>query len=251
MELHLLDKEDVLTPKNRKKDKEYIEKVVIKKKPEKPEKPIRIIRIKYYQKISLPFMENGKLDHKDIFAVDRGLDDLLKALYYNTNIQGTISPPGCIFVEKDNRMGSNNKFIFIDINRDEFFILKRQMENHTTIQEYNKGEFSILEGKRSSLSETFNIPRIRKEIYEDKEHRISDTNIIIMREKLREELKDKFRPYHSYEDERIDNMKENELIALKKLSKRKMEIEYEKIKSVKKLLWKIIMKNYYIKNYYN
>ncbi len=109
MVLSPVNEEDTLNSKGRKaKAKGEAEKVVAKKK---PEKPIRILRIKYHEKISLPFMQNGKLEHKDVFAVDRGLEDLLKSLYYNTNIQGMIAPHDCIFVEKDNRIGSNDKFI--------------------------------------------------------------------------------------------------------------------------------------------
>ncbi len=196
-----------------------------------------MLRIKYYGKVSLPFMYNGKMEHKDIFAVNRGLEDLLKALYYRTDIQGMIAPPDCIFVEKDDRMGSNDKFIFVNISTNEFYALKRQLENHTTIVTFNKGEFSILDGKRSSLAETFDIPRISREwIGAEHRHEISDTNVILMRVRLREELKDDLRPYHSYTDDQIDNMKESELIALKKLSSRKMAIENKKRKKIKKLL---------------
>ena len=203
----------------------------------KPEKPIRIVRIKYYQKISVPCVQSGggKVGQKDAFAVDRSLEDLLKALYYNTGIQKTIVPD-CIFVEKDDRMGSNNKFIFIEINRGEFDILKRQLENHTTVSAYNRGELLIMEGKRSSLAETLNMPRIWKSGWEERGRQISDTNVILMRARLREELKDVLAPYHSYTDEQIDSMKESELIALKKLSNRKMAIENKKRKKVKKLL---------------
>lgn len=208
-----------------------------KKKPGKPEKHVRVLRIKYYSRITFPFMENGKVGQREAFAVDRSLEDLLKALYYNAGIQGNIAPPGCIFVEKDDRMGSNDKFIFANIGTNEFYALKKQLENHTTICAFNKGEFSILDGKRSSLAETFNIPRISREwTGTERRHEISDTNVILMRARLREELKDDLRPYHSYTDDQIDGMKESELIALKKLSSRKMAIENKKRKKIKKLL---------------
>ena len=238
-DIPLVNEDDMIS--SRKKEKEYKEKgetrrVTFEKK--KPEKPIRIIRIKYYQKISLPFAQSGdgKIGQKEAFAVDRSLEDLLKALYYNTRIQGTIAPSDCIFVEKDNRMGSNDKFIFIEISREEFGILKRQLENHTTVCAYNKGEILIMDGKRSNLAETFNIPRIWKGKWEEGGRQISDTNVILMRARLREELKDVLAPYHPYTDEQIDTMKESELIALKKLSSRKMAIENKKRKKVKKLL---------------
>jgi hypothetical protein len=151
----------------------------------KPEKPIRVLRIKYYSRITFPFMENGKVGQKEAFAVERSLEDLLKALYYNAGIQGTIAPPDCIFVEKDNRMGSNDKFIFINIGTNEFYALKRQLENHTTICAFNKGEFSILDGKMSSLSEMYRIPRIWKNNDKSESLKISDTNVILMRARLR------------------------------------------------------------------
>jgi len=157
--LHAVNESDVV--KGKKKDTvEYAggyRKAIVRKK---KEKPIRVLRIKHYGKVNLPIMESGKLGYKEVFAVNRGLESLLKELYYNTDIQGMIAPPDCIFVEKDNRMGANNKFIFIDISRDEFHILKRQMENHTTIYSFNKGEFIITEGSRAYLSETFDMPRI-------------------------------------------------------------------------------------------
>ncbi len=204
----------------------------------KPEKPIRILRIKYYSRVTFPFMENGKVGHKDAFAVDRSLEDLLKSLYYNTGIQSHIAPPDCIFIEKDDRMGANDKFLFVDISTNEFYTLKKQLENHTTIVALNKGEFSILDGKRSSLAETFDIPRIWKGKGTELEVRreISDTNVILMRARLRQELKDELNPYHSYTDDQIDIMKESELIALKRLAGRKMAIENKKRKKIKKLL---------------
>ncbi len=207
-----------------------------KKKPGKPEKPIRVLRIKYYSRITFPFMDNGKVGQKEAFAVDRSIEDLLKALYLDTGIQGNIAPPDCIFVKKDGRMGSNDKFIFINIGTNEFYTLKRQMENHTTICAFNKGEFSILDGKISSLSEMYRMPRIWKNSDKSELPKISDTNVILMRARLREELKDELSPYHSYTDDQIDSMKESELIALKKLSSRKMAIENKKRKKIKKLL---------------
>lgn len=206
-----------------------------KKRPDKPEKPIRVLRIKYYSRITFPFMGNGKVGQKEAFAVDRSIEDLLKALCYNTGIQRNVAPPDCIFVEKGDRMGSNDKFIFVNIGTNEFYTLKRQLENHTTICAFNKGEFSILDGKVSSLSEMYRMPRIWKGT-DTFRREISDTNVIIMRAKLREELKDELCPYHSYTDDQIDNMKESELIALKKLSSRKMAIENKKRKKIKKLL---------------
>ena len=137
-------------------EKKYKE-ITIKKK---REKPVRILRIKHYGKIELPFMDGKKLEHKVAYAVNRGLDDLLKALYYNTNIRGSLVPDDCIFVEKDDRIGATDKFIFIEISRDEFYILKRELENSCTIYSYNKGEFIITEGRRSYLEETWNMPRI-------------------------------------------------------------------------------------------
>lgn len=235
-DIPLVSEDDMIS--SRKKDKEYKEKGEIRRvDKKKPEKPIRVLRIKYYQKISLSCLQSGdgKIGQKEAFAVDRSLEDLLNALYYNTGIQGTIASPDCIFVEKDNRMGSNNKFIFIEISRGEFDILKRQLENHTTVCAYNKGELLVMEGKRSSLAETLNMPRIWKST-EESRREISDTNVILMRARLREELKDILAPYHSYTDEQIDTMKESELIALKKLSSRKMAIENKKKKKVKKLL---------------
>lgn len=208
----------------------------VSKKKSQLEKPIRIIRIKYYSKIMSSFMEDGKIGQKEVFAVDRSLNELLKALYYNTGMQGDVTPPDCIFVEKDNRMGSNNKFIFLEISKEEFEILKRQLENHTTIYAYNKGEFLIMEGKRSSLAETLDMPRIWKGDSTNTKREISDTNIILMRARLREKLKTELSAYHSYTDEQIDCMKEGELTALKKLSSRKMAIENKKRKKMGKLL---------------
>ena len=234
-DIPLVSEDDMVSSSRReKRDKGETKRIVDKKK---PEKPVRILRIKYYQKISLSCIQggDGNIGQKDVFAVDRGLDDLLKALYYYTGIQGNITPPNCILVEKDNRMGSNDKFIFINIGTNEFYILKRQLENHMTICAFNKGEFSILDGKISSLSETFNVPRIWKDM-EERERQISDTNVLLMRARLREELKDVLAPYHSYTDEQIDAMKESELIALKKLSNRKMIVDNKKRKKIKKLL---------------
>lgn len=245
LDIPLVSEDDMVSSRKRDKtdkgDNRYIDKengetrrVNYKKR---PEKPIRVLRIKYYSRITFPFMENGKVGQKEAFAVDRGLEDLLKSLYYNTGIQMNIAPPGCIFVEKDDRMGSNDKFIFVNIGTNEFYTLKRQLENHTTICAFNKGEFSILDGKRSSLAETFNMPRISIEwTGKERKHEISDTNVILMRARLREELKDDLRPYHSYTDDQIDGMKENELIALKKLTSRKMAIDNEKRKKIEKLL---------------
>lgn len=239
-DIPLVSEDDMISSKKRDIDTEKggTRRVTFdKKKPGKPEKPVRVLRIKYYSRITFPFMENGKVGQKEAFAVDRSLEDILKALYYNAGIQGNIAPPGCIFVQKDDRMGSNDKFIFVNISTNEFYTLKRQLENHTTICAFNKGEFSILDGKRSSLAETFDMPRISRE-WTGAEHRheISDTNVILMRARLREELKDDLSPYHSYTDDQIDSMKESELIALKKLSSRKMAIENKKRKKIKKLL---------------
>lgn len=125
----------------------------------KPEKPVLVVRIKYYEKLSLDHMKNSKSDKKDIFAVNRGLEDLLKALYYNTQFE-MVPPADCIYVEKDNRMGSTDKYIFIDINKEEAKILKRQLENPTVIYAYNKGELLISEGRRSYLSDVWGAPRI-------------------------------------------------------------------------------------------
>lgn len=246
----LVSEDDMISPKKRDRnidkdiDKGDIRRTTVSRK--KTEKPIRILRLRYYQKMSLRCaQEDGDIGKKEVFAVDRSLEDLLKSLYYNTGIQGMVVMAGCISVEKDDRMSCNDKFIFIEIDRNDFGILKRQLDNHVTIAAYNKGEFSILDGKRSSLYETFDIPRIwrggRDEKYgmdgkdEDGERHISDTNVIMMRERLREELKE-LGMYHSYSDEQIDTMKENELIRLKRFSKRKMFIEQEKIKNIKKLL---------------
>jgi len=235
--LPLVDKDDVVSSRKKESLDTEKNKTVTKKK---PEKPVRILRIRYYQKLFLPYTQDGKLEKKEIFAVNRGLEDLLKELYCNTNIQGMSAPLDCIFVEKDKRIGANDKFIFLQITTNEFFILKRQLENHTTIYAYNKGEFSILDGKMSFLSETWNIPRIwkednRKDGKKDN-NQISETNVIIKRQKLREELKDKFRSYHSYEDEDIDNMKNVELIELKRLVNKKVEIENKNRKFFKELL---------------
>lgn len=234
-DIPLVSEDDMISSRRIEKEEKGETRRIVDKK--KPEKPVRILRIKYYQKMSLACAQGGegKVGQKEVFAVDRGLEDLLKALYYNTNIQGITAMADCIFVEKDNRMGSNDKFIFVEINRGEFDILKRQLENHTTISAYNRGELLIMEGKRSSLSENLDMPRIWKG---SEEHRreISDTNVILMRARLREELKYELSGYHSYTDEQIDAMKESELIALKKLASRKMAIDTEKRKKMEKLL---------------
>lgn len=157
--ISLVDADDMVSSPNKKKDEEEKdkEKTITKKK---KEKPIRILRVKHHGKIILPFMDGVKLGHKEAYAVNRGLDDLLRALYYNTNIRGGIIPDDCIFVERDDRIGATDKFIFIEISKDEFPILKRQLENHTTTYAYNKGEFIVTEGRRSYLEETWNMPRI-------------------------------------------------------------------------------------------
>lgn len=233
--LPLVDKDDIVS--SRKNLEVGKDKTSIKKK---PEKPVRILRIRYHQKIFLPYMQDGKLEQKEIFAVNRGLEDLLKELYFNTNIQGMSAPLDCIFVEKDNRMGANDKFIFLQISTNEFYILKKQLENPTTIYSYNKGELSILDGRMSSLSETWNIPKLWKEDSRKdnrkEEKQISETNVIIMRQKLREELKDKYSAYHSYTDEEIDNMKNIELLELKRLVNKKVEIENKNRKFYRELL---------------
>lgn len=243
MTISLVSEDDMVSPKKKDTDK-YIDKDIDKEKggtrrvasyKKKPEKPVRVLRIKYYSRIKIPFMENGKVEQKDAFAVDRSLEDLLKALYYNAGVQGDIAPSGCIFVEKDNKMGSNDKFIFINIGTNDFYTLKRQLENHTTICAFNKGEFSVLDGKISSLSETYNMPRVWKGT-DTSRREISDTNVFVMRAKLREELKDELCSYHSYTDDQIDHMTENELIALKKLASRKLAIDNKKRKKIKKLL---------------
>ena len=114
MAIPLVRKEDVIPPKSKDKTIEYSRnKIGIQGVKKRTERPIRIIRIRYYEKISLPFMQDGKLEHKDAFAVNRGLEDLLKALGYNTNIQGTTTSHDCILVEKGNRMGIGDKFLFI------------------------------------------------------------------------------------------------------------------------------------------
>ncbi len=235
MAIPLIDKEDVLSHSKKEKYENRSnrsKRVIIKK-----EKPIRVIRIKFYEKISLPHMREGKMEYLDAFAIDRSLEDLLKAFHCSASIQGMITPPGCIFVEKDYRMGNNNKFIFLELNISEFGILKKEMENYRTIQGYNKGEFIIMEGGRKSLSETFDMPRIVKYGTEDlKDFEISDKNKIIARENLRQELKDKFSHYHSYNSERIDNMSEKELIELKKLVNEKIKIENRKRKVLKEFL---------------
>ncbi len=233
MEIPLVNKEDVIISRGvnrsieKSREKENVGESSSKKRTEKPEKPVRILRIRYYEKIYLPFMQDGKLEHRDAFAVNRSLEDLLKALGYNTKIQGTVTSCDCIIVEKGNRMGISDKFIFIDIGTNDFYVLKKQMENHTTICAFNQGEFIILDGKRSSLTETFDIPKTWNESKDRKDltRSVSDTNKLVMRERLRNELKGIFKPYHSYDDEQIDRMKEPELIELKRLASRKMDMD--------------------------
>lgn len=227
MAIPLVNKEDVIVTRctgsdsaKRPKEKENIGTTVAKKK---SEKPVRILRIRYYEKLSLPFAKNGKLEQVDVVAVNRGLGDLLKDLGYNINIHGTTTSHDCILVEKGSKMGIGNKFIFVDIGTNDFYTLKKQMENHTTVCAYNQGEFMILDGKRTSLNETFNIPKTWKDKDNDNgKVNISDTNKLVLREKLRSELKGTLKPYHSYEDDQIDRMKESELVQLKKLASRKM-----------------------------
>jgi len=236
MAIPLVRKEDVIPPKSKDKTIEYSRnKIGIQGVKKRTERPIRIIRIRYYEKISLPFMQDGKLEHKDAFAVNRGLEDLLKALGYNTNIQGTTTSHDCILVEKGNRMGIGDKFLFIEIGANDFYILKKQMENHTTICAYNQGEFMILDGKRSWLSETFDIPKILKE-ENNAIKKISDKNKIVILERLRYEIKDELRRYHLYDNEEIDKMTEKELINLKRLINRKVDIEDRNRKFYKDLL---------------
>jgi len=239
MAIPLVSEDDVIVPRSREKkiEKEKIGRTIIKKK---PERPVRIIRIRYYEKISLPFMQDDKLEHKDTFAVNRSLEDLLKAFGFNTKLQGTITSHDCIIVEKGSRMGANDKFLFIDVGSSEFYTLKKQMENHTTICAFNQGEFIILDGKRSSLTETFDIPKILKEGRGDREKREdtinSDNNKMGTIEILRKKLKEDFRQYHLYDDERIDRMTEQDLLELKRLVNRKIEIENKNRKFYKDLL---------------
>lgn len=252
MAIPLVRKEDVVAPRSREKvtegpkEKENVGKTVVKKK---IERPVRILRIKYYEKISLPFMGDGKLEHVDVFAVNRGLEDLLKALGYNTRTKGTITAHDCIVVEKGGKMGVGNKFLFVDIGTNDFYTLKKQMENYTTMCAFNHGEFMILDGKRSSLTEMYDIPKTAhaRQSYKDKdEDKGKDKRSDILRcqlagqlalsEILKNELKGIFKPYHSYEDDQIDRMKEPELVHLKKLANRKMETEKENIKFYKDLL---------------
>jgi hypothetical protein len=232
MTIPLVDKEDVVDPRNRERK---VEKYDIKEKEnagrsyrlvtkKKSEKPVRILRIRYYEKISLSFMQDGKLEHRDAFAVNRGLEDLLKSLGYNTKIKGTITSHDCFIVERGDKMGVGNKFLFVDIGTNDFYTLKKQMENYTTVCAFNQGEFMILDGKRSSLTETFDIPKKLKEEH-DHDVSVSVTNNLSIREILRNELKGLFRPYHLYEDEQIDRMKEPELKHLKRLANRKRDIE--------------------------
>lgn len=233
MVIPLVSEDDVISPRKRERtvEKEKIGKTIIKKK---SERPVRILRIRYYEKISLPFMQDGKLESKDAFAVNRSLEDLLKAFGFNTRMKGTITSHDCIIVEKGSRMGANNKFLFVDIGTNDFYTLKKQMENHTTICAFNQGEFAILDGKRSSLTETFDIPNILKEEHEDMAY--SDKNKIATMEILRKKLKDDFRQYHLYDDERIDRMTEQDLLELKRLVNRKIEIENQNRKFYKDLL---------------
>jgi hypothetical protein len=240
MAIPLVNKEDVVAPRSRDKaieglkEKENIGKTVVKKK---IEKPVRILRIKYYEKISLPFMGDGRLEHVDVFAVNRGLEDLLKALGYNTRTKGTITAHDCIIVEKGSKMGVGNKFLFVDIGTNDFYTLKKQMENYTTMCAFNHGEFMILDGKRSSLTEMYDIPKTAQVQHSDKD---TSSNIshgqLALSEILKNELKGIFKPYHSYEDDQIDRMKEPELIHLKKLASRKMDIEKENRKFYQDLL---------------
>jgi len=226
MTLDLVDEKDVIAPRGRNKTKEKdrekdnVGRVVIKKK---PERPVRILRIRYYQKISLLFMQ-GDTEYRDAFAVDRSLEDLLRELGYNTTTKGVATSHDYVLVEKGSKMGANNKFLFVEIGTNDFYTLKKQMENHTTICGYNKGEFIILDGKRSSLAETFDIPKIWKEPLGN-DAQVPDKNVLTGMERLRDELKGDLKPYHSYEDEQIDRMKDPELIRLKQLANRKIKIE--------------------------
>ena len=245
--LTLISEEDVVSTRGtrgtrgRKTVGEYgdKEKLVIKKK---KEKPVRILRIKYYDKTTCKFMEDGKLEYKEVFAVSRGLEDLLKELYYNTNINGIVAPPDCIFVEKDDRIGANDKFLFVEIRMNEFHILKKEMENYRTIYAYNKGEFIIIEGTKTGLSETFDMPNIWRrqgEIIGNENDRIFGSIAEVpragIRKQLIEELKDRFRSYHPYTDEEIDKMKNGELIETKRLVNQKIKIENTKRKKFEKV----------------
>jgi hypothetical protein len=233
MAIPLVNANDVISPRSRERtiEKENIGKTIIKKK---PERPVRILRIRYYEKISLPFMQDDKLASKDAFAVNRSLEDLLKAFGFNTKIKGTITSHDCIVVEKGSRMGANEKFLFIDIGTNDFYTLKKQMENHTTICAFNQGEFIILDGRRSSLTETFDIPKKLKEEVKDT---ISHGNSKIdATEILRKKLKDDFRQYHLYEDERIDRMTGQDLLELKRIVNRKIEKKNMNRKFYKDLL---------------
>lgn len=233
MAIPLVNKEDVIvargtgrdgTKKPKEKENIGIGTTVVKKK---SEKPVRILRIRYYEKLSLNVAKGGIIEKVDVVAVNRGLGDLLKDLGYNIDIKGSTTSHDCMLVEKGGKMGIGHKYIFVDIGANDFYTLKKQMENHTTICAYNQGEFMILDGKRSSLTETFDIPKTWKgedrEKDNDEKVKISDTNKLVLREKLRSELKGKLKQYHSYEDDQIDMMKESELIQLKKLASRKME----------------------------
>jgi hypothetical protein len=240
MTIPLVNKEDVVISRSRDKtterpkEKENVWKTVVKKK---IEKSVRILRIKYYEKMSLPFMGDGRLEYVDAFAVNRGLEDLLKALGYNTKTKGTITAHDCIVVEKGGKMGVGNKFLFVDIGINDFYTLKKQMENYTTMCAFNHGEFMILDGKRSSLTETYDIP---KTVQAQQNDRDTSSNMshsqLALSEILKNELKGIFKPYHLYEDDQIDRMKEPELVHLKKLASRKMEIEKENRKFYKDLL---------------
>lgn len=230
--LPLVDKDDVVSSRKKENIDPGKEKIIVKKR---PEKPVRILRIRYYQKILLPYAQDGKIEQKEIFAVNRGLEDLLKELCFNTKIEGMNAPPDCIFIEKEDRIGTNNKFLFVQIRTNEFYTLKRQLENPTTIYSYNKGELSILDGRISSLSETWNIPKLWKE-NNRKDGRRDEDQIIEKDALLREELKDEYRAYHSYEDEDIDKMKSVALIELKRFVNKKVEIENKNRKLFKELL---------------
>lgn len=231
--LTLISADDVISSHDKKKNIEKdFGRIVVKRK---KEKPIRVLRVRHYGKTIFQSMDGCKIVNKDAFAVNRGLESLLKELCHNTNINGYVVPDGCILVEKDDRMGVGNKFIFIEISREEFPILKRQLENHTTTCAFNMGEFSILEGGMSYLNETWDMPRIWK-ADNNKNNKISDSNKIVAMEKLRCELKDRFRPYHSKSDEDIDNMSDRELLEIKKLANEKMKIENRKRRMIEGFL---------------
>lgn len=242
MAIPLVSKEDIISPRGMKKDdtieiggskskeKDDVDicamTVVAKKR--KLERPVRILRIRYYEKIFLSIMRDRKLEKIEAIAVNRGLEDLLNALGYNTRIDGKMTSHDCILVEKGDKMGVGNKFLFVDIGTNDFYTLKKQMENHTTICAFNQGEFMIIDGKRSSLTETFDIPYVNIDKNKDTKYDAyvnMDKNKLVLRERLRKELKGEFKAYHSYDDDQIDTMKEPELIRLKRLASRKMEME--------------------------